>query len=137
MSGIRYDDLSPGCVAVRPVISLDQQQAGELSVCSRRRLEREAGHARDLRQRLFGLLQHPQRPLHRMQRLERMDPGKAGQRSRAFIHPRIIFHGTGTERIKAVVHAVGFLGQFRIMSRQIDLRNFRKAQRFLPQVLLA
>ena len=100
-----------------------------MSAC--RRLEGHGIHSRDLAEYLLRIMQYMQTSLHRLLRLQRMDTGKAGQGSRFIIHLGIIFHGTGAQRICAVIYPMGSICQLRIMPADIVFRHLGKPQRAL------
>ncbi len=128
MGGVGNDDLGPGRILPVGVICLDEQQAGELAVSARRRLEGHAVHAGDLTQQLLRLCIGLQAALDRLHRLERMDLGKAGQRRHVLVDLGVVLHGAGAQGIEPVVDAVDPLGQGGIVAGQLRLRHMGQVQ---------
>ena len=108
------------------VILLDQQYAGEFSMGAGGRLKGHVRHAGDFAQILLGGIQNLPAALRRMLRRQRMDSGKAGQRSHFLIDAGIVFHGTGAQRIKAAVHAVNLPAQLAVMAGNLAFAHFRQ-----------
>ncbi len=121
MGGIRNDDLPSCLIAPGIVILLDEQHAGEFAVRAGSRFEGHVVHARDLAQQslrrfkdlaaAFGI------PLVR----KRMDMGKSFKRRRFLVDARIVFHGTGAERVEAAVDAVHLLRKLGVVARDFGL----------------
>ncbi len=103
------------------MVCLDQQKPCKFSVGAGRRLECHTVHSRDLAQIFFRQFQNFQTALHRMCGLQRMNLCKSRQSGHFLIDSRVILHSTGAKRIKSIVHAMGLLRQFRVMSAKFSL----------------
>ena len=132
--GVRHDDLGALRVVVRIVILLDEQHAREFAVRARCGLEGHAVHAGDLAKILAQRVEHFKCAADRGFRRERMDVRKALHRRRFFVDARVIFHGAGTERIEAAVHAVHLLTKLGVVTGNVGFAHLGKPRRdFAPE----
>ena len=120
---VRNQDVDPALVSVCLMVFFNQQQAGQLTVCARRRLEGHVVHAGDLAQILLGKVERLQAALYSLLRLQRMDAGKAGKGGNLIVYFGVIFHGAGAERVEAVVDAVGLFGKLGVVAAQLVLAH--------------
>ena len=96
MGGIRHNDFGPLPVPSAFVKGPYEKQPRELPVGARCRLKGHGIHSGYFTKNLFRIPQHMQAALDGFLRLQRMNPGEAGQGSRFIIHFGIVFHGAGS-----------------------------------------
>ena len=133
VSGVRYDDLVTLCVASVCVVSLDQQQARELTVSSGCRLEGNTGHARDLAKELLEFADQLVCALYGMSRLQRMQLGESRKSRHLLIDPRVVLHCAGAERIESVVDSVCSLCKSCVVSSHLVLGDLREMRLLLTK----
>ena len=92
VSGIGDDDLGPG-IPFGLMVGADQQDAGELSMRARRRLQRDGIHAGDIEQAGLQQANDLERSLGKRLRLVRMGFSDAFEAGDKFVHPRVVLHG--------------------------------------------
>ena len=126
VGAVGHDDLGALVVAPGIVVLLDQQHTGELAVSTGGRLEGHVVHAGDLAQVGLGGVQHLLHALLVGGGRERMDGGKALQRSHLLVDAGVILHGAGAQGIKAAVDAVHLLAKLGIVAGDIGLAHLRQ-----------
>ena len=130
MGGVGDDDLGALLVATGVVVLLDEQDAGELTVCASGRLEGHVVHAGDFAQVALGGVQHLQRTRLGFRRSQGMGVGEARQGCHLLINPGVILHGTGAKGVETAVDAVNLLDQLRVVAGDIRLAQFRQRRLF-------
>ena len=130
VGGVGDDDLGALLVATGVVVLLDEQDAGELTVCASGRLEGHVVHAGDLAQVALSRVQHLQRTLLGFHRSQRMGVGEAGQSGHLFVDSGVVLHGAGAQGIKTAVDAVDLLDKLRVVAGNIGLAQLRQGRLF-------
>ena len=121
MRGVGDDDLGAAHLATLFQIVPDEKKARVLTVGTRRRLQGQGVHAEDLLEVLLDLPHDLETALDRLDGLERVDVGEAGQSRNLLVDLRVVLHGAGAERVEAVVHAVRLPGELGVVATEVDL----------------
>ena len=132
MGGVGDDDLGALLVTTGIVVLLDEQDAGELTVCASSRLEGHVVHARDFAQVALSCVQHLQRTRLGFRGSQGMGVGEAGQGGHLFVDSGVVLHGTGTQGVETAVHAVNLLDQLGVVAGNIGLAQLRQGRFFRP-----
>ena len=114
-------------VALRGQIGAHHQDAGQLSVRARRRLQGNGIHAGDFDQATFQQPQDSQAALTQHQRLVGVFAGESRQGRHHLVHPRVVLHGAGPQRIHPGVHAVVPGGEAGEVADNFNLAHFGEA----------
>ena len=120
--GVRREHLGPLLAAVL-VVGAREQQAGQLAVRARARLERDVRQARHLGERLLEVPHQLERALGVLGVLKRMQPRVAGQRRHPLVQLRVVLHRAGAERIEALVQVEVLRRERRVVPDQLRLRD--------------
>ena len=131
--GVGDDDLGAARLATLFQIVPDEEKARVLTVGTRRRLQGQGVHAEDLLEVLLDLPHDLETALDRLDGLERVDVGEAGQSRDLLVDLRVVLHGAGAERVEAVVHAVRLLGELAVVAAEVDFGELGKARGLLPE----
>ena len=115
-------------VALRGQIGAHHQDAGQLSVRARRRLQGNGIHAGDFDQATFQQSHDSQAALAQLQRLVGMFAGEPRQGCHHLVHPRVVLHGAGPQRVHPGVHAVVPGGEAGEVADDFNLAHFREAR---------
>ncbi len=118
---------------VVPVIGLDHEDAGELSLGAGRGLEAGPVHAGYLEQPLLQLVQELEDPLHVRLGLVGVKLGEAGERRHLVVDLGVVLHGARPQRIEAGVDAVVEMGQAGVVAHHLRLGDFGQRRRDLAQ----
>ena len=132
--GIRNQDLLAR-VALLLEQRTDEQDAGQLAVRARRRLQRDRIHAGDFEQRRFEMRHHFHDALRECFRLIGMRPREAFGARDQFVHARVVLHGARPQRIHAVVDGVVPGGEAREVADSFHFADFGEARDFRAHVL--
>src|SRR5271165_6236223 len=108
------------------VIRFDNHEAGDLTMGTSGRLESRTLHTGDFGEIPFQLKQQAQRSLSHALVFKGMYARKPWQRGNIFIEFGIVLHRTGSERIKARIHAKVALGKMGEMANNFDLAYLRQ-----------
>ena len=119
------------------VVGADDQHAGQLALGAGSRLQGDAGKAADLLQPFLQLVHQQQAALHGLDRLERVQPGEAGQAGGLLVDLGVVLHRAGAERVDARVDAVVQLRQAGEVADHIHLGQFGQRQVLARQALRA
>ena len=111
-------------MSFRLMIRPHQQQPGQFAVRAGGRLQRDRVHAGDFDQAIAERLDDAQRALGNLLRLIGMSVGQAIQTRNHFIHPRVVLHGAGAQRIHAQINGVIPGGQAGEVADDFDLAHF-------------
>ena len=116
------------------MVLLDQQHAGELTVCAGGRLEGHAVHAGDLAEILRRGVQYLLHAPAILRRRQGMHAREAGQRRHLLVDTGIVLHGAGAQGIEAAVHAVYLLAKLRVVAGDVRFAHLRQGGlRLSPQ----
>ncbi|OPX89730.1 MAG: hypothetical protein A4E52_00940 [Pelotomaculum sp. PtaB.Bin013] len=133
--GIRYNNLFTVTLAPVFVVSFNHHQAGQFTMGAGRGLQGHPGHSGEFRKTTVHMVKQFQTALNRIRALIRVNPGKSVQARHILIDLGIIFHRTGTKRVKTSVNPEVAPGQPGKMTRRLHLADLRQAGRLLSQVL--
>ena len=97
---------------------------GQFAVRAGGGLQRNRIHAGDFDQAVAQRLDDPQRALRNLLRLVGMAVGDAVQPRHDFVHPRVVLHRAGAERIHAEIDGVIPGGKAREVADDFDLAHF-------------
>ena len=111
-------------------------QSGEFPVGSGARTESEFRHSGYRRQGPGKFMVYLQTSLDSGIRLKRMHGSEPRQGRHLLIDSRIVFHGTASERIKAVVDTEIHARQAGIMTHGIRFAHLRESRPILPSEIL-
>src|SRR5450759_1951947 len=117
-------------------MGLDDQQTRELTVRSRRGLQRERIHAGELAKQILELKHQLECALHRRLRLIRVNVLPTRVIDGYFVDLRVVLHRAGTEGIEAAVDAVIELREVREVANNVRLRQLGQLRRPIPQISL-
>ncbi len=126
---IRDENLLAHRVAAIQVISAHHQNAGELAVRARRRLQTNRRKPADLFQPFLQLIHQRQIALHRFGGLQRVRVGKTWQPRRILVDARVVFHGATAQRVKAAINRVIQNRKVVVVAHHVQLRHFGQIQR--------
>ena len=87
-------------------------------------MKRHASKAADLFQPFLQFIHQNQIALHGFNRLQRMCVEEARQAAGVFVDLRVVFHGAGTQRIEAIVHAVVEFAESRVVADNVHFGEF-------------
>ena len=118
------DDLAPR-ISLGLVVSAHQQDAGELPMRARRRLQRDRVHAGDVEQAGLQQANDFERSLGERLRLVRMGLGNALQAGDEFVDPRVVLHGAAAQRVHAQIDGVVPGGEAGEMADDFDFAQLR------------
>ena len=104
VGGVRDDNLLSALVSSAFVISLDEKESCELTLCTGCRLECHVVHSCNLAEGFSQSVYHLCAALYSICRLERMDSGESRKRSHNLVDSRVVLHGAGAQRIESVVY---------------------------------
>ena len=124
VSRIGDDDLGPG-IALGLMVGAHQQDAGELSMRSRRGLQRDRIHAGDIEQAGLQQANDLERSLGERFRLVRMRFGDAFEAGDEFVDPRVVLHGAAAQRIHAEIDGIVPGGEAGEVANDLDLAQLR------------
>ena len=120
------DDLA--LVAARFERRADAEQAAQLAMRAGLRAHRDAVHAGELEQPDGELVDHLQRALDRLLRLERVDVGEARQPRDLLVEARVVLHRARAEREQAEVDRVILPRQARVVAHRLGLAEARQGR---------
>ena len=109
--------------SLRVVIRPHNQQAGELSMGTGRRLERDCVHAGDFGEAVAQRLDDPQCTLRNFLGLIRMPVCQTVKTRNNFIHAGVVFHGARPERIHSEVNGIVPGGKPSEVANDFDLAD--------------
>ncbi len=113
MGGVGHQD--PGSLLSLVLeIAADHEQRRDLAVSSRRRLQGDGLHPRDLGQAILQGVHQGQRPLCRRLGLEGMDGRESGKGGSLLVDPRVVLHRARTQGVEVGIH------------REVELREARE-----------
>ena len=137
MRGVGDDDLSPGLrLAAVGEVGAHEQQAGQLALRARRRLERDRRQPRHLGEDLLEPPHELERALGALFLLERVEVAEARQVDDPLVDPRVVLHRAGAERVEAGVDSKGARREPREVADELGLGELRQARRpFAAQLL--
>ena len=118
--GVRREHLGLLLAAVL-VVGAREQQAGQLAVRARARLQRHVRQPRDLRQRALEAPHQLQRALRVLGVLERVQAGVPGQRRHPLVQLRVVLHRARAERVEALVEVEVLRRQRHVVAHQLGL----------------
>ncbi len=124
--GVRNQNARAFGVAALAMIGAHHQEAGKFALRARGRLQRHCGKAADLGKPLLQLVHQREIALHGVRVLQRMGFGEGRQAGDLLVDLRVVFHGAGAERIEPGIDPEIALGERKVMSHDIDLRQFRQ-----------
>ena len=101
----------------------DHEDAGELPLRAGRRLERDAGEARQLDERLLETPGQLERPLRNLLGRERVSRGKSGEPRDFLVGPRVVLHRARAQRIERLVDGEIQPREPREVARHFHLRD--------------
>lgn len=105
----------------------DAEQTAELTVGAGFGAHRDTVHAGEVEQPEGKLVDHLERTLNGLLRLERMDVRKAWKTRDLFVQARIVLHGARAEREQAQVDGVILPGQAGVVANGFGLTETRKS----------
>jgi hypothetical protein len=117
-------------IAFFAMVSLHDQQTGQLALSSGSWLQSNGVHAGDFSERIFEGLEHLQSALYRLFWLLRVQVGETWQACHVFINLGVIFHGAGPERVEANINAVVQAGKSCEMPNDVEFRHRGQRQFF-------
>ncbi len=128
--GVGNDDLAAH-VVLPPLLEVraHQEQARELALAARRRLEADRVEPRHLAQDLLQLPFELERALHGFVVGERVQVAEAGQRRDALVHARVVLHRARAQRVEARVDPEVARRERREVAQHLRLGELRQARR--------
>jgi hypothetical protein len=117
------------------VVRADQKYPGELAVRARRRLQRDRIHAGDLDEAILQELHDAQRTLAERLRQIGMRIRNSLNRRDRLVHPRVVLHRAGAERIHAEVDRIVPCRQPREVANDLDLAHLRHHAKITAQAI--
>ena len=115
----------------------DHQDAGELAVRARGRLQRDRVHAGDFGEHLFERRHHFHDSLRERFGLIRMRPRQPVDARYLLVHARVVLHGAGAERIEAKIDGVVLSGEAREVADGFHLAHLGEIGDFRARILRA
>ena len=120
VSRVGDDDLAPR-ISPGLMIGADQQDAGELPVRARRRLQRYGVHSGDVEQAGLQQANDLERSLGKRLGLVRMRFGDALKARDEFVDPRVVLHGAAAQRVHAQIDGIVPGGEAGEVADDLDL----------------
>ncbi len=120
MGRVRGEHLGPPLAAVL-VVGAGQEQAGQLAVRARRRLQRHVRQPGDLRQRALQAPHQVERALGVLGVLKRVEPRVPGQGGHALVQLRVVLHRARPERVEALVQVEVLRGERGVVAHDLGL----------------
>ena len=117
-------------------VSAHQHQAGELSLRSRRRLERARVQARDLGEDLLQAPHQLEGALRRLGILKRVQVAEAGMRDHSLVDARVVLHRAGAERVEARVDSERARRELGEVAHELGLGHLGQPRRLLAAKLV-
>ena len=128
MRGVGREHLR-AAVAALLVVGAREQDARELAVRARARLQRDVRQPRDLGERVLELPHQPQRALGAARRLRRVQARVPRQRRDALVQLGVVLHRARAERIEARVEVEVALREPVVVADDLGLGDLRQPRR--------
>ena len=128
VGGVGREHLGPHLAAVL-VVRAREQQAGQLPVRARARLQRDVREARDLREIRLEAPHELEGALRIGRLLERVQPGVPGQRRHPLVDLRVVLHRARAERVEARVEVEVLLREVVVVPDDLGLGHLRQRGR--------
>ena len=128
VGGIGHQDAGAPLLAVVGQIGLDDEHARELALGAGGGRQAHGVEAGDLRQAALEVVHQGQRALGRLDRLQRVGLGEAGQAGEVFVHLRVVLHGAAAQGIEAGVDAVVEAAEGHEVADQVHLAQLGQVE---------
>jgi hypothetical protein len=134
---VRDDDAAPPpALASILEVGAHEHQSCDLALRACRGLERNRVQTADLRENLLQPPLELERSLGPLLLLQWMQVAEARQRCDPLVHPGVVLHRAGAERIETAVDAERAHGELREMTEELRLGHLGQARRRSPAQLV-